>query len=182
MVVQKTRAKAGEYFLQRVIPSPGRMVTVCPWDQAQTIGILFDATQPEELKMVQQIVRRLRDEKKKVRAMGFYNAKESPNMLNAKLEFDYFTRKQVNWHYRPRDPILQTYLEEPFDVLINLCSRPLLPLLYMVALSNARFKVGRFHARFLRFYDFCLTTQEAVSPKVLFDHAEHYLRVLKPIS
>ena len=74
-------------------------------------------------------------------------------MMNSKLEYDFFTLKEINWHYKPTSSYVANYIEQNFDILINLCTKSVLPLLYVLALSKAKFKVGVHKEKYISYYD-----------------------------
>jgi hypothetical protein len=157
-IVQKTKNKAGEYFLRSEAAGIQRKRKAANLDSADTIAIIFDATDNTEFDIIKKYIKKLKEDKRKVRALGFYDAKDSPAIMASKLEYDFFTRKQLKWYLKPDDPIIQNFLDEPFDILINLSLHPKTPILYLVALSHAGFKVGASHKKFNPWYDLIIQT------------------------
>jgi hypothetical protein len=159
-IVEKTKNRAGEYFLKTEASAIKRRRKAANLDTAETIAIIFEATVHEEFETIKKYIKKLKEDKRKVRALGFYDATESPAMMASKLEYDFFTRKQLKWYLKPVDPVIQNFLDEPFDLLLNLCVQPKTPILYLTALSKASFKVGPSNKKFNPYYDLIIDAQE----------------------
>jgi hypothetical protein len=74
-IVKKTRKKAGEYFLKKEFANISRTVAVTNFEEAETIALIFDATDREEFEIVKKYIKKLKENKRKVRAIGFYEFK-----------------------------------------------------------------------------------------------------------
>jgi hypothetical protein len=179
-IVKKTRKKAGEYFLKKEFANISRTVAVTNFEEAETIALIFDATDREEFEIVKKYIKKLKENKRKVRAIGFYDGKEEPTLMSSKLEYDFFSRKQLKWYLKPDDPIVENFIHEPFDLLINLCMNYKTPLLYVTALSRAKFKVGRQHPRYQPYYDLMLKVDDTTGLKNYIAVAEKYLSMIQP--
>ena len=159
-IIRKTQNKAGEYFLKAEAQAVKRNRKAFNLDTADTIAIIFDATDATEFDTIKKYIKKLKEEKRKVRALGFYDAKESPVMMASKLEYDFFTRKQLKWYLKPDDPIINNFLSEPFDILLNLSLHAKTPIIYLVALSHARFRVGPSNKKLNPYYDLIIQNKE----------------------
>jgi ADP-heptose:LPS heptosyltransferase len=169
-IVKKTRKKAGEYFLRKEFANISRTIAVTNFEEAETIALIFDATDKEEFEVVKKYIKKLKENKRKVRAIGFYDGKEEPVLMSSKLEYDFFSRKQLKWNF----------MQEPFDLLINLCMNFKTPLLYVTALSRAKFKVGRQHTQYEPYYDLLLNVEDGTGLKNFIAVAEKYLSMIQP--
>ena len=153
---------------------------VVNFEKAETIALIFDATDREDFELVKKYIKKLKDSKRKVRAIGFYDAKQEPTLLSSKLEYDFFSRKQLKWYLKPSDPIVDNFIHEPFDLLINLCMNYKTPLLYITALSRAKFKVGKQHQKYAPYYDLMLNVEENMGLKEFIAVTEKYLTMIHP--
>ena len=112
-------------------------------DDAKTIGILFEFTTTEDFDLLKKYVLYLRDMKKKVKAIGYYTTKQEPYIQYSKVDYDFFGKSSHNWYGKPTDHILTNFMDEEFDIFIdiNVNAQPVLT--YIAAMSRAKFKVGR---------------------------------------
>jgi hypothetical protein len=119
----------------------------------ETVGILFDATKAEDLELVKKYVNALRDNRKKLKVIGFFDTKEIHNMTYSKLEYDFISHKELNLLGKPTDAFIENFMEDKLDLLIDLNINDHFPLRYIAALSKATFKVGKFSEKDKAIYD-----------------------------
>lgn len=131
-----------DYLLERKIGQSA--VTRYPGDfrSAKRIGILFNATDPVQRKIVVKYAEELR-KSKQVQLLAFLNAKK----VNPNFPFNHFTQKQLNVLRQPNGAIVKDFIFEPFDILINLFFDEEPALEYIAALSNAHLRVGPYTQR-----------------------------------
>ena len=179
-IVKKTKKRAGEYFLKKEYAAIQRKKAAVNFEDAETIALVFDATDKDEFELVKKYIKKLKENKRKVRAIGFYDGKEEPTLMSSKLEYDFFSRKQLKWYLKPNDAIVENFMLEPFDLLINLSMHYKTPLLYITALSRAKFKVGREHPKYAPYLDLMLNVEENVNLQSFITLAEKYLTMIHP--
>lgn len=150
-------------------------------ESVRSIGILYDATENENYEVVKNYVRELRELKKEVLALGFVDQKELPNMRFSKLGLDFFTRKNLNWYFKPSHPMVTKFINADFDILIFLNIEQLLPLKYIAAATQAKFKIGKYDAKNAAFCDFMIKTNEQVTLPKFIDLVNNYLKVLSHV-
>lgn len=151
-----------------------------PFKNAGSIGIVYDSTDEKDFELVKKYVKDLRENHHKdVLALGFFNQKELPPMRFSKLGLDFFTQKDLNWHFKPVAPVVKNFIKKEFDILIDLHTGSNITFRYIVAGSNARFKIGRYERKTTPFYDFMLSVPDDISLKQLMEQMNHYLNSLK---
>lgn len=178
-IILKTKKKAAEYLLKRESQNVRRIVRSTNLNNAATIALLFDASSKNEFEFVRNYIKKLKDQGKKVQALGFYNQKETPVMMNSKLEYDFFTLKDINWHYKPTSKLVLNYMNEPFDILINLCTKTVLPLVHVAALSKAKFKVGIHKEKHIKYYDLLVHHRNENDMSTFINNIEKYLQYIR---
>ena len=108
------------------------------FDKSKSIGVLFDATTLESRDTVKKYVDLLKRSGKTVKTLGFLNERErEPN-----FGFKHFSRKEIDFFYRPKSDEVKSFMDKPFDILLNLYTQSNLSLEYISALSKATFRVG----------------------------------------
>lgn len=108
------------------------------FEKAQSIGILFDATDLNIREVVFKYADQLSNNNKRVKLLGFFDSKvDDPNFT-----FRYFNRKQLDWIGRPHGEMVQEFIQQPFDMMINLdiVSKPQAE--YVSAQSHAQLRIG----------------------------------------
>jgi len=113
-----------------------------------------------------------------VKAIGFINVKEiDPNEVKWAGPH-YITRKEISWFYKPAGEFISKFVEEPFDMLIDMNITGKVPLLFVSASSKARCKVGRYDEKYLSIYDVMIETDETKSLKYFLKNVDTYMDML----
>jgi hypothetical protein len=107
-------------------------------NEAQTVALIFDATKPENRKVVGDFADKLRSKGKKVTLFGFFENKNQP----ISLTYGVFNTKNVSWKGIPSGDEVEHFLAGQFDLLYDLSLGQSLPLEWISALANAKFKIG----------------------------------------
>jgi len=114
--------------------------TSVEFDIAESIGILFDATDPSNRNKVTAYAQNMIKNGKKVSLLGFVKNKQK----DLSFSFKYFTLNEVNWKMIPESSEVNNFLNKKFDILINLYLGKNNPIEYISALSKANLRVGPF--------------------------------------
>lgn len=126
-------------------------------DHKNHFGILVDAADLQARKVVMSFAERLRKEGHQVKILGFLEGKPE----STALPFDHFTTADLaKVSHVPKSPLVDAFMDQPFDVLINTSIRiNHRPIEYICSLSKAAFRIGPWyeHAR-QNPYDLCLDT------------------------
>jgi hypothetical protein len=115
--------------------SSGRKIT---FDNANTIGLLFDANDLNTRNTVLKYSASLKKQGKKVRLLGFLeNTHDTENYT-----FDYYNLKNIDWATRVKGESVEAFIKEPFDILIAPMLQTNKHTEFIAALSHARLKAG----------------------------------------
>jgi hypothetical protein len=148
------------YFLKREIANKHSKIVrrrrFFNLNTAKSFGVLFDASDEAVYNKVSGFVRYLQSLNKNVKAIGIVEYKELPHYIMQKISFDYITSKDLTFSLKPNNVFVKDFLTSEFDILIdfNLNHNPVL--VYILALSNARFKIGAYDEDLTEYYDFML--------------------------
>lgn len=147
----------------------------------KTVGILFDATNPDDFELVKRYVLYLREHRKKVKALGFFSTKQIPDLAFSKLEYDFCSTKDLNWFGKPSSMVIQNFIDEEYDLLIDLNINDHFPLKYISALSKANFKVGKFNEKGLEIYDMMIDSDNTKTLKYFLRQVDVYVTMLNKV-
>lgn len=156
-----------------------RTIEMMNFEKANTIAILYEASEENDHHKVSAFVRHLQGLGKNVRALGFVKFKVIPHYCHAKLSFDFLTLSDINWYEKPGGKYVEDFLAADYDMLIDLNLQPNTSMLYIATLTNAKFKVGNFSEENKEIYDFMLQGMEEVSLSDFLKQLIHYMEVLK---
>lgn len=100
-------------------------------------GILIHANIFEDASF-QRFLQKLEQRFQVVQVLGFLDEKPPSKPMNHPI----FTKKQLNWIWKPKGIPVKDFTNQQFDLLINLCQQNCLPLEYLAATSKAHYKIG----------------------------------------
>lgn len=176
-LVRKIKQAAGGRFLRNEA-EPKRERRGSNFNSAQRIGILYQDVDEPYFNKVKNYAKFLKDEFdiKSVICLGYVDEvkKKLPAWQLQKLELNFFSREDLNWHYKPVQNVA-TFLQEDFDMLIDLSGGNVVPLNYVMKESKARMKVGLKGSRTERYCDFLLNMGEAPSTDKFIEQLNLYL-------
>ena len=177
--IDRSRKSVGSYFLKKEMRIRNREIQGMGLGSARSIGIIFNAKDERTFKQIREFSDKLRGGGlRKVKALGFVPKAEVAAFLQSSQDFDFFTREDFNWYYKPQGRKVAGFTSESFDILIDLRLSKFTPLLFIVALSRAHFKVGRYRTDFQDFYDLMIDVGDNSELDYFIDQIEHYLQML----
>lgn len=138
--IEQIRTRLHYSFLKKELPAHQISRSSMYLDKANSIGILFDGTEPEDRQVVLNYAEKLKNAGKKVSLLAFFDNKLKSNDFT----FHHFNRLQLDFALRPNSPEVSEFIEKQFDLLLNISNRSVLPLDYIAARSKAKFRVGPF--------------------------------------
>lgn len=138
------RAGVGRRILAGKVRNVNRKVHVCNLNDARHIGIIYNATEFVSFEIIKDLAKQLSDSAITVSVLGYVNSKKLIDHYLYRKGFDFFSKKDLNWYYKPVSAAAVHFMHEPFDVLINLSLDDYFPIHYITALSPASFKTGRY--------------------------------------
>jgi len=170
----------GEWQLKRFDLELNRKRAVSNLKTAERITILFNATEPENIQKVNELVKTISTGKKLVSAMGFVNEQDISFEHMSTLHFDFFSNKDLNWYGKPQGMVIDNFIKEDYDILIDLTLTKFYPLTYMAVASPAKFKVGRCRND-IGVFDLSIDNSKDQSLEALIREITHYLNRIEPI-
>ena len=147
-------------------------------DEVMSVAILYSADERLTYDIVKNYVKFLKEEGvKSILVLGYCSLKEIPDYLQPKLEFDYFTKKELNMYLEPSGTAVSNFVATQFDVLIDLTTEFNLPLRNVLFQSKARLKIGKYNESDEQHYDFMINSGQQDLAKFI-EQVTYYLAVL----
>lgn len=173
------KSSIGLKKLKQEAANDKRIARVCNLAQATSIAILYRSEDEAVHKIVKNYIKYLKEEEgiKKLMAFSYFEGKETPSYLQSILEYDYFTKKELNWQGKPSGSTVQAFIDEPYDILIDITEEPCLPLRYVLVGSRARFKVGQHKSENEPFFDLMIDAKMNDLSKFI-EQVTYYLAIL----
>ena len=168
--LQQFRNKIGRYFLNKGA-AVNRYPQVMNFHNAKTIALVYVSSSESSVIMMKQYMKSIKAEygTRQMMAMAFIDDKEAPFYHQHKLEFDYFARKDLNWFGIPKSDVVKNFINNDYDILVDLTDGEHIPLNYVIKNSRAKFKVGKYSAELEEAYDLCIDVRRS-------DTLEDYLK------
>ena len=180
MVNKNIRAWLGQYRFMKEMKRINRKPEIVSFDDANKIGLLYDATEEHDSETVKNYVKSLRaNSKKDILALGFVDKKVLHQSQYAQVGLDFFTQKDLNFQMIPNDTVVKNFINNNFDILINVDNGKCFPLRYISAMSKARFRVGRYSNTNIVYFDMMVKLKGEIPIRTAIDEIEHFLRLIK---
>lgn len=180
MLNKNLRTWLGQQRISRDVKKNRRQTEVVSFDDALKIGLLYDATDERDSDAVKNYIKNVRSNyKKEILAIGYVDRKNLQKSQYAQVGLDFFTRKDVNFQMIPISPIVKNFINEQFDILINLNAGKCFPLKYIMIMSKAKFRVGRYITTGSESYDMMVKLTGDPPIKTVIEEIEHFLRLIK---
>jgi len=111
--------------------------------------------------------------------LGYVKSKSLIQRFLPKLSYDFFSRKDISWFYRPIHNKVKDFMEKDFDLLIDLNLADSFALKYIAGLSKAICRVGRFSEDNILYYDLMIDVKPATTLDEYLYQIRHYLTIIK---
>jgi hypothetical protein len=166
------------WFLKRAMYKPDRLKKFLGYSQANTFGIIYDATTEENYRRITMLVKELQQDRKKVKTMGFVNMKKLPAHAFPKLTFEFCSQKDFSITQQPILPAINEFAKQSFDILIDLTPSDFHQMKYLSAISDSVMKVGRYDERYKDIYDLMLQVDDTNTIEETIDQVLLYLKMI----
>jgi hypothetical protein len=110
--------------------------------------------------------------------LGYFDGKSIPENFLYWKGIDFFTQKDLNFFIIPKNPMVDKFINEPFDMLINCNVNDYFPVEYISRLSIAKCKVGIMREGDAC-YDLMIDIKKNQSIEYFLKNVEKYLSNLK---
>lgn len=176
---KKIRLKIGDGMLRNKLAKTERKPHYSNLRQVRNIGLVWDASKTEEFNFLSKFYLRMAEAKTDVKILGYYPGKTLPDQLTAVRYLTIIRKDELNVFYHPVSAETNSFINNNFDVLIDLNFKRLLPLQYITSLSNAGLKVGLFESESMYSpYDLMMEIKNPVGVEDYLNHVIHYLEMI----
>jgi len=138
------KARIGRQRLADMTGSANRKINLCTLSEAKSIGIIYDATEYISFEIVRDLVKQLSHNSISIMVLGYVESKKLIDHYLYRKGFNFFCKTDLNWYYKPVSSQTDQFINEPFDILINLSLDYKFPIHYICSASKATFKTGRY--------------------------------------
>ncbi len=175
---RKLRLKAGSRSLRKKIEKTTRNVSYSNIDSVQSIGLVWDASDPKAFKSISGFHTKMGQRGINVKVIGFYDQTELPCEFTAIQYFTCLKKGDLNFFFKPSIPESEAFINEKFDVLIDINFSNVFPLRYITSMSRGSLKVGLLSEDSPVPFDLMIDQREPA----IDDYLEQVLRYLEMIN
>ena len=178
-LLEKIRMKIGDAILKNKIAGTKRKTHYSNINQVKNIGIVWDASKIDDFACLSRFYQKMHENKTDVKILGYFDGKNLPNQFTAVRYLSIIKKEELNLFYHPVSADTHTFVDNRFDVLIDINFKKLLPLQYISSLSNAGFKVGLFDSETIDTpFDLMMDLKGPVNVEDYLNHIVHYLEMI----
>lgn len=175
--LENIKQTLGKLSLKKNLSNNKRYVKVHNFNSAETVGILFNSPDEEAFNAVKDFLSFLASNNLKVIALGYVPDKKIPENLLLRKGINFFCKNDLNWYYKPKNEVIEQFINHNFDILIDLSLKEYFPLYYIGKLSNSSFKIGRQSEKY-QYQDLMINIGKNHSVEYLVDQIKHYLTII----
>lgn len=170
----------GNFFLSMRTKRNDRKPQVFSFQNAKTIGILYDASEKIHHEKISEFADFIthRYSGITIKMLGYLDNPEMATCLSQSVHTEFFSQKDFSWSGNLQKGSAVPFTKERFDILLDINNDTSYPLLYVLLLSKASYKVGRFIETDLR-YDLMLDTKEDNTIEFLITQINVYLSKIR---
>jgi len=173
------RSRIGRYYFKKEESRVERHCQMTNLKDAKRIGILYTLDEVPDYDRVSEFVSKLQCEHKEVKALGFVKNRNLVQRFLPKLSYDFFSKRDLTWFYKPIHTKVKDFIEKEFDLLIDLSLHDHFPLKYISGLSKALCRVGKFSEENSDYYDLMIDLKPSMTTEEYIGQVQHYLTVIK---
>ena len=144
-------------------------------NDAKTVGILYDSTNPENDTVIAAYAEQLRGQNKQVEILGFVNDKK----IDTKTGVTIFNKKNLSWTLAPEDERVNQFADKPFDLLLGCFIGENLPLEFITRISKARWRVGAYIENKTDCFDMMVNVSSKAELTYLLQQTTYFLNQIK---
>ncbi len=172
-----------KYFRKRIIKKQKslfkREKIINSFISSNNVGVIFTFKDEQSYSNIMYLINHYIKNTKNISIIGFYKGKKIPNYFDKQLKYNYFGKKDLNWYGKPKPIFVKEFINEDFDMLIDLNMENNYPMQFILALSRAKFKVGKQKKNSENHYDFMMSLPEGKSVDDLIYNINEYTKKIK---
>jgi hypothetical protein len=138
------RLKIAGAILKKRLARSKRKMLYTNFSRVKNIGIVWDASRHTEFQALARFHQKMNERDIDVKILGYYEGKNLPDQYTAIRYLSCIRKSDINLLYIPESTETRSFIDNKFNLLIDLNFEKLFPLSYITLLSRASFKIGLF--------------------------------------
>lgn len=141
-IFRNIRLKIASVLLKKRVSRSSRKMIYNNFREVKTIGIVWNASKPDEFQSLARFHQKMMERNINVKIIGYYQGKNLPDQFTAIRYLTCLRNSEKNFFYIPESAEALSFINNNFDILIDINFEKLFTLFYITVLSKAAFKVG----------------------------------------
>ena len=129
-------------LLRRKTARMKRQKALFDFATAKYVGVLCSPYNETDTMQIKNFLHYLSQKGVKYSVIGYFDGKEIPENFLYWKGMDFITRQDLNFFFMPQGTVVDTFINEPFDMLVNCNLARNFPTEYISQLSMAKCKIG----------------------------------------
>lgn len=144
------------------------------YQQAKKIGLLFCMHSFYAFESIRSFENKLKKDGKEVVVLSYLPS----NVENFDFHYDFFTQKDFSLFGGIKALNIEKFLQQPLDLLICLDPAPNIYIEFLLAASNARFRIGPYRPEQEQLFELMIKVKEQSDVAELINQIYHYTNEL----
>ena len=179
MIFENLRYKIAKLIVRRKVARLKRQKALYDFASAKYIGVLCSPKNEAVTAQLKKFLSYISQKGIKYSVFGYFDGKIIPENFLYIKGIDFITQQDLNFLFIPRGEIVDKFINEPFDMLINCNIDRYFPIEYMSQLSLAKCKVGIMQKGSENCYDVMIDVTKKKTLEYFLENLELYLSNLR---
>ena len=156
-----------------------RRKSFCNIKSARKIGVVWDASNADDFQVIASFQQRMAEREIGVEVIGYYPGKVLPDRYTAVRYLACLKKGDLNMFYIPDNMETTSFINKPYNILLDLNRNSYFPLTFISALSQAEFKVGLYKdSKSEEIFDLLIETEKGRNLEYRLEQAVLYLEMI----
>jgi hypothetical protein len=178
VILEKIRLKIANRLLRKKISGLKRQKTLFDFASAKYAGIVCASENETSINVLKDFLGFLHQKGIRYFVLGYFAGKKIPEKFLFWQGMEFITQNDLNIFFIPKADVVDKFVAEPFDMLINCSIHPHFPVEYVAQTSVAKCKVGVLNDGNPN-YDLMIDIGKQPSIKYFLDNVKLYLSNLR---
>jgi len=173
------RLKIGKANLSKKITGTNRKVHYSNISLVKSIGIVWDASRPEDFASISKFYQKMHERKIEVKIISYFPGENLPDKYTAVRYLSFLRRNELNIFYQPDSQESKDFINTKYDILVDINFKNDFTLQFISSLSIASFKVGLLNSEITPSpFDLMMEIKKPVDIENYLNQIIHYLEMI----
>ena len=142
VILENIRLRIANMLLRKKSARVKRQKMLYDFASAKYVGVVCSPQDEENTKHLRDFLYHLTQKGIQYSVFAYFDGNEIPENYLYWKGLDFITRKDLDFFFIPKSQVVDKFINEPFDILINCTVAHYFPVEYISQLSVAKCKVG----------------------------------------